>query len=415
MGEKTSDKTIRKNTLGELAVLLKRLVVFRNILDTPVVKKLMLLSEVSGLEEPAEGADSLYCDFASELFKETSDLAGFVNNFAITDDNCYIRSAAAGRDIDDGIAKALSVDLLILSAFAELTPEHVMTSVGYSPDGDTAKWLPRWANSYVDIRGNYNTMIERLPVSGYGIFARYSTFVCRDGDLVPVKYPDDQSVSGMYGYERERNQIIRNTRALLDGTGCNNMLLYGDAGTGKSSTVKAVANAFASEGLRLIEIKKNQLYELPDIIEKISDNPLKFIIFIDDLSFAGNDDNFSALKAVLEGSVSATGDNVAIYATSNRRHLVKESMTDRDGDALHTNDTLQEITSLSARFGLVITFSRPDKDEYLEIVKKLAEEKHLDMPEEELFSLAERHAIRCNGRSPRVAKQFVTLQKSGVL
>lgn len=192
------------------------------------------------------------------------------------------------------------------------------------------------------------------------------------------------------------------------------MLLYGDAGTGKSSTVKAAAKHFAPEGLRMVEIKKNQLYMIPQIMEELASNPLKFILFIDDLSFNGNDDNFSALKATLEGSISGRGSNVAIYATSNRRHLVKENMSDRDGDELHVNDTIQETMSLAARFGLTVTFQKPDKDSYLSIVRSLADQYGIDMDEDELFRKAEAHALRSNGRSPRTAKQFIELLKIGI-
>ena len=149
---------------------------------------------------------------------------------------------------------------------------------------------------------------------------------------------------------------------------------------------------------------------LPSLLEQLAENPLKFIIFIDDLSFAGNDEHFAALKATLEGSVTACAKNTVIYATSNRRHLVKETMEERSGDDIHLNDTLQELMSLSARFGMTITFQKPDKDGYLAIVKHLAKEYNLKMPEEELCTKAEGFAIRQNGRSPRTAKHFVETQ-----
>ena len=187
----------------------------------------------------------------------------------------------------------------------------------------------------------------------------------------------------------------------------SNVLLSGDAGTGKSSSVKAIANEFRDQGLRIIEIRKDQLRDIPVIIDSLSKNPLKFILFIDDLSFAKDDDNFGALKAILEGSVSARANNIVIYATSNRRHLVKESFSDREGDDVHRNDTVQELISLSERFGLSITFSKPNKDEYLDIVRGLAKLRGLDMPEEELEKEAERYAVGRSGRSARAAKQFI--------
>ena len=160
---------------------------------------------------------------------------------------------------------------------------------------------------------------------------------------MPVRYPDPQRLSELPGYEQEREKVIANTRALLEGRPANNVLLYGDAGTGKSSTVKAIANEFAPDGLRLIEVKKNQLYQIPALMDELAKNPLKFILFIDDLSFASNDDNFAALKAILEGGVGGRSHNVAVYATSNRRHLVKETMADRSGDDLHAMDARQEL------------------------------------------------------------------------
>ena len=167
-----------------------------------------------------------------------------------------------------------------------------------------------------------------------------------------------------------------------------------------------MAAAYADKGLRIIELKKNQLFQIPAVLEEIASNPLKFIIFIDDLSFAGNDDNFSALKATLEGSITGCGDNVVIYATSNRRHLVKESFADRDGDDIHRNDTVQELVSLSERFGLHVTFRKPNKETYLNIVHHLADAAGITLPEEELDLQAERFVLS-RGRSARAARQFV--------
>ena len=178
--------------------------------------------------------------------------------------------------------------------------------------------------------------------------------------------------------------------------------------------MKAIANEYFHEGLRLVEVKKNQLYQIPELVDGLAANPLKFILFIDDLSFTANDDNFAALKAILEGSVGGRSKNIAVYATSNRRHLIKETLSDREGDDIHHGDTMQELMSLSARFGLTITFSRPDKERFVAIVRELAAQYGVDMPEEKLIVKAEAFAIRAGGRSPRVAKQFIELVKSGV-
>ena len=187
--------------------------------------------------------------------------------------------------------------------------------------------------------------VENIGRYGYGIYAKYYMFIVKDGNVVPVKYPDEIKLSQLIGYEKQRQMVIDNTVALINNKPASNVLLSGDAGTGKSSSVKAIANEYRDRGLRIIEIRKDQLRDIPVIIDNLSRNPLKFILFIDDLSFAADDDNFGALKAILEGSVSARADNIAIYATSNRRHLVKESFSDRDGDDIHRNDTVQELIS----------------------------------------------------------------------
>ena len=209
------------------------------------------------------------------------------------------------------------------------------------------------------------------------------------------------------GYEAERNRVLENTVAFVEGRPAANTLLSGDAGTGKSSTVKAVANALFDRGIRLIELRKDQLSKLPFVMGRISGNPLKFIIFIDDLSFNQNDDNFSMLKAALEGSASAKAENAVIYATSNRRHIIKESFKDRDGDDIHRNDTIAETLSLSERFGLSVYFGKPDKKLYLEIVHNLCKRYGVNKPESELDIEAEAFALRRGYRSARCAEHFV--------
>lgn len=256
--------------------------------------------------------------------------------------------------------------------------------------------------------------MSEVGKKGYGMFAKHHVFTVENGQLVPVRYPDPQRLDELPGYEQEREKVIANTRALLAGMPANNVLLYGDAGTGKSSTVKAIANEFAADGLRLVEVKKNQLYQIPDLMDKLAANPLKFILFIDDLSFTANDDNFAALKAILEGSVGGRARNIAVYATSNRRHLIKETLSDRTGDDIHEADTRQELMSLSARFGLTVTFQRPEKARFEVILTELAKQHGIEMPHDELLTKAEAFAIRAGGRSPRVAKQFIEQYAAGV-
>lgn len=383
------------------------LTVFSDIKDDPAIAGLHKLLEAMA-DRDTDLSIKRYSQFVSELYQTTACLTDYVRTLVLQDDNFYVKGKAAKKEMAKEMDEAVDNELSILEEIASLKSLH------FKEDIDYEGFLPDWTNRSVDIRYDFMEKLNNITRTGYGIFAKYNFFRIENGQLIPVAHPDFQPLNELFGYERERELIIKNTAAFVEGKGASNMLLYGDAGTGKSSTIKAVAAAMAPKGLRLVEVKKTQLYQIPKVMEELSSNPLKFILFIDDLSFTGNDDNFSALKATLEGSISGCGDNVVIFATSNRRHLVKETFADRMGDELHLNDTMQETMSLSARFGLTITFQKPDKEEYLNIVKSLAKEYGVEMDEAELCRRAEAHAIRKNGRSPRTAKQFIELLKIGI-
>lgn len=375
------------------------IVIFRSLGKDKVVSALMYL--ISADKEDDSEFINYYSDFVHSLYSKGVNLSEYLLKSVLESENLYIKQIAEGKTPDVVLKDCLLYELAFFQELSELTPEDFIQEFNYEG------FLPKWINSDVDFIGSYIERIAMIGQYGYGKYARYKFFMFRDGETIPVKYPDTQRISELYGYERERKQVVDNTLSLINGRPAQNVLLYGDAGTGKSSTVKAVVNEYSDKGLRLIEIKKEQLIELPRIIEEISANPLKFILFIDDLSFSSGDDCFGALKATLEGSVSARADNIVIYATSNRRHLVKESFSDRDGDDIHRNDTIQELISLSSRFGLTVNFSKPDKKNYIKIVSELASSKGIEMDETELALKAEAFALRGNGRSARTAKQFV--------
>lgn len=212
------------------------------------------------------------------------------------------------------------------------------------------------------------------------------------------------------GYELQKQKLIRNTEAFVEGREANNVLLFGDAGTGKSSSVKAVLNEYYGRGLRIIEVYKHQFYALSDVLEQIKDRNYKFIIYMDDLSFEDYELEYKYLKAILEGGLGKRPDNVLIYATSNRRHLIREKFSDKRelDDELHNNDTVQEKLSLASRFGVTIYFGSPDKRQFEIIVKALADRYHLDMPQQELFAEANKWELSHGGLSGRTAAQFIT-------
>ena len=275
--------------------------------------------------------------------------------------------------------------------------------------------LPRWKTGQPieGMRGSIaqclDWMADYYRRHGCGIYARYRAFVWREGDIAPVAYPDSIRLTSLKGYEIPRGLVHDNTVSFLEGLSCNNCLLYGDRGTGKSSTVKALLNEYCDKGLRMVEMPKESLCDFPKLVERIAQVPLRFIVFIDDLSFSKQDDSFAALKAVLEGGLAACPENALIYATSNRRHLLRERFSDREGDEVHRRDTIQESLSLADRFGLSVSFSVPGKAEYLDIVRALAKERRLNVESEALELGAERWALERGGRSPRCAKQYISM------
>ncbi len=397
---------------------LEGLVVFRGLLYEPVFAKFVAML-AAAKSARATGQDSALvgavASFEQALFESESgaNWTAYLTARVLESENVCIRRAVNGGAGQTLIA-CLDSELALLEEVAQLSFARLCEKAQSSSDSETLGFLPAWETQAMNLCALYHERMAQVGQKGYGMFAKYTVFTVENRTLVPVKYPDPQSLEELPGYEREREKILANTKALLCGAPANNVLLYGDAGTGKSSAVKAIANAYACEGLRLVEVKKNQLYQLPALMEHLAQNPLKFILFIDDLSFTANDDNFAALKAILEGSVCGRASNIAVYATSNRRHLIKELMSDRTGDDIHESDTRQELMSLSARFGLQVTFQQPAREKYAAIVTALATQYGIDTAPEQLLIRAEAFAIRSGGRSPRVAKQFIEQCKAGV-
>lgn len=392
--------------LDKIKLGFSSVVIFRNILKTKVIKKLLKFLNC----ETKENIDNikqidLYSEFLSELFKSDNNLADFILSQIFLDDNIYISKCILKQEINNNLKKTFKNELNFFKYISSFDFSSIFNK-------EYSKNIAELEIKEIDFYKIYFEHIKNIDKKGYGIFYNNNMFVLDDRkNIIAVKNKDNQDIKKLYGYEIERNKVLSNTKILIEGKKANNILLYGDAGTGKSSTVKAVANFFKDEGLRLIEIKKNQLHFITDIIEKLSCSPLKFIIFIDDLTFSSNDNTFSYLKAILEGGVNSFPNNIAVYVTSNYRHLIKENFTDRMGDDIHIEDTIQQIMSLTNRFGTIITFQRPDRDLFSEIVLSYAKENNIKTDKEELINQAEAYAIRSAGRSPRVAKQFIELLK----
>ena len=388
-----------KDRIKNITLRLAAVAVFKGVAGSEVIKKLTCFLESTGGEvEKTE----LYANFAQSLYAHGCDLGKYILRRLYEDENEYILLLSEKKDVPGCMKDAVGNELRLFSEISRLEPESLLS---FTQDKE---FLPKFENTVFDYEREYAKKLDRLFTDGYGIYSKYFMFNIKDGGTItPLKSADKITVDDLIGYESERQKVIDNTRALVEGKPAANILLCGDAGTGKSSTVKAVANLFAEKGVRLIEVQKQQLMFLPVIMDEIHHNPLKFIIFIDDLSFQKEETGFGTLKAILEGSASAKAQNAVIYATSNRRHLVKESFSDREGDDIHRSDTIQELTSLSERFGLTIQYSKPGKPLYLQIVKSLAKKRGLEIDEKELEIKAEAFALRKGGRSARGARQFV--------
>lgn len=255
----------------------------------------------------------------------------------------------------------------------------------------------------------YEILYNHYMHYGVGKYGLNKAFRYRDDKIVSIDHIDDHTLEQLIGYERQKKKLIANTEAFINGKKANNVLLYGDNGTGKSSSVKALLNRYYKQGLRMVEVYKHQFIQLPQIIGELQNRHYKFIIFMDDLSFEEFETEYKYLKAVIEGGLEKKPDNILIYATSNRRHLIKETWEDREGSEININDAKQEKLSLVARFGVQILYTHPNKKEYLEIVDGLAKEHGLNVDEKELHRLAMEWELRNGGYSGRTAKQFINM------
>lgn len=265
-----------------------------------------------------------------------------------------------------------------------------------------------------DVDSFFHAVVEFYRRYGFGMLGLNKAFrlhpTGEDLELLPINNLDKVVLDDLTGYEIQKKKLIENTESFVQGKSANNVLLYGDAGTGKSTSIKAILNQYYDQGLRMIEMYKHEFRYLSTVISRIKNRNYRFIIFMDDLSFEEFETEYKYLKAVIEGGMETRPDNVLIYATSNRRHLIRETWNDRGDrdDELHRTDTMQEKLSLVARFGVTINYGRPSQKEYYEIVKNLARQyPQITLPEEELLARAHRWEMSHGGLSGRTAQQFI--------
>lgn len=344
-----------------------------------------------------------FANISSELLMTGKTLGEY-----LTDAVMYSKSplfAAIVKEPTEARKKALAYDIaLIKKIVKEYTASAVKKALA-DIAGATADYaaLPEYESGKFTL--NADRLIKFAQKNGTGDFAKYKAFTFRGGKLIPVEHIDPIRLTDLKNYELQRNQVVENTIAFLNGLPAQNALLYGDRGCGKSSTIKAILNEY--DQLHMIELPKAEIAGLGDLYAMLKDIPMHFIVTIDDLTFTQDDERFGILKATLDGSLSARPDNILIYATTNRRKLIKETYADRSATDVNKSDAVDESMSLADRFGLFITFTQPNREIYFDIVRQLAEDMDIEIDDSELTQAAERFALKRGGRSPRIARQFV--------
>lgn len=332
-------------------------------------------------------------------------LREYVSSLLANDENVLSVLARGGKKIGDDLCRLAMLDI------ETIYKRLFNTKIKYKPSGNDTGYYSGYTESIRRITQSSTPgeLLERLldhySKLGNGLLSKYIAYRY-DGELTGIPNSDKSEFAEIVGMEHQKKVLIENTRAYVEGKFANNVLLFGDRGTGKSTSVKALLNMFADDGLRVIELPKSAITKIPDLTKQLEDSPHKYILFLDDLTFERHDTEYRALKIAMEGQLRATAANVLVYATSNRRHLIRETWADRDGGEVHVNDNKQEMLSLAERFGISLFFPAPDAKQYIEIVRILLERKGIEMTEE-IKKEAVRWEMNYGGKSGRCAKQFV--------
>ncbi|MFW6034746.1 MAG: ATP-binding protein [Halothermotrichaceae bacterium] len=411
-------------------VKLNRLLIYRNVLQDPILNEIIkLIGDLNKFIK--EEHYNRYYNLCSQLLQEAEKekyqgdlLQNYLLKLIYTDNNPFTIASENGMEaINSSLYGAALHDIKILKEVFKYTLSDIGVIIGvgeisfishYSPENKNELKLKNYQKlkfsfSKDTAEATLNLLIEQYNKYGSGLLFEFKAFKWDSfTGLTGIKDPDPIIFEDLIGYNNQKKKLIKNTESFLKGNTANNILLFGDSGTGKSSSVKALVNMYAEAGLRLVEIYKDHLKDLPEIITTLKDRGLYFIIFLDDLSFEDFETEYKYLKAVIEGGVEGRADNILFYATSNRRHIVKEKWDERNQLAeVHENDALQEKLSLAERFGITITYLAPDQEKYVEIVQGLAEKNNLNISRNELIKEAKQWELWHNGRSGRSAQQFI--------
>lgn len=413
---------LNKNDLIKALKAIDKLIIFRKIRNDKLLNNLkkLLLSEKNNNSFLSDIIYKLVDNSVSEGI-EGDIWHNYLKTSLISTENAFsLNSEKKILDPDSSLYKLAANDLKILNKLFEFSFADLLVIfkrkelIHLAQFKISAQKLDSYRNNIyaefynlaLDNNLKLDLLINFYKKYGTGILNQSKAFYWSKNGLQPAANPDPITFANLISYQNQRAKLIENTESFLNGYQAHNVLLYGDSGTGKSSSVKALLNKYYPEGLRLVEINSNQIKELPAILAALNKRGLKFIIFMDDLSFGEFETDYKYLKAVMEGGIESKPENVLFYATSNRRHLVKEKWQDRESE-VHKNDILNEKLSLAERFGLTLMFKNPVKEEYLTIVKELARQEKIEMETEILKEKALKWSLWNKGRSGRSARQFI--------
>lgn len=391
------------------------LLIYRNILEDEVIKKYQVLLNNYFNQESKEELQQNYYSLCNMLFLKNFDsITDYIAYKILEDENIFSVKREKGIQADEKIKKAVLHDLSLFKKIFELPLRGIAGAVGDANNfisyASKENLVELFKTSRTDEIFNY--INDEYEQNGCGKFRNnYAFSIDKNGVLVAVDNFNPVTMDDIYGYERQKNQIIENTNKLVSRQFALNTLLVGDSGTGKSTAVKALIPMFKHKKLRLIEVEKENIQHISKILSILKNRGMYFIIFIDDLSFESNDASYKYLKSAVEGSIYEQPSNILFYVTSNRKHLIKENMIERQNE-VHLRDAINEQTSLSERFGLTILYSEPNQNEYFEIVIGLAEKYNIKYDsKEQLLADAKKFAMQNGGRTGRSAVQFVKTYK----